>query len=90
MKLLNNIRYFFRKNPVYTRVKSLEYACPNCWGRQEYGGEFYKALKTDNPAVMEQKKGWVRSYAERNLKGMYPKYHITKEVCNVCFQSYAN
>lgn len=90
MKALKSIREFFSKNPAFPKSITPEFVCPNCWGRQEYGGEFYNAQKTEHPTVMEQRKGWVRSYAERNLKGTYPKYNITKEVCNVCFQSYAN
>jgi hypothetical protein len=88
MKALKNIRYLFKKNPVLTKSKTREFVCPNCWGRQEYGGEFYKTQKKDHPSVMEQRKGWVRSYTERNLKGMYPNYNMPKKACNVCFQSY--
>jgi hypothetical protein len=28
--------------------------CPNCWGREEYGGKFYSAIKKENGKCLIQ------------------------------------
>lgn len=89
MDLIKNTLTFLRKNPD-NKQKSPEGFCPNCWGRQEYGGNFYKALKSESFINLEHKKGWIISYVENNLKGIYLKPKEDKLVCNVCFESYKN
>lgn len=88
MNIVKNILTFLRKKPNSNKLKSPERFCPNCWGRQEYGGNFYKALKTENIKDLEHKKGWIKSYIESNLKGIYLHTKEKKPVCNVCLKSY--
>lgn len=88
MNSLNNIIQFLRKNPNHTKEKSPEGFCPNCWGRQEYGGNFYNALKTESPKDMELKKGWITTYVEQNLKRIQIPVKTVKPLCNVCFESF--
>jgi len=49
MSLADSIKRFFKakenKEPV---VKAPEGICPNCWGRQEWEGNYYKLLKARN------------------------------------------
>ena len=49
MNLTDNIKRFFKakenKEPV---GQAPEGVCPNCWGRQEWDGNFYKLLKARN------------------------------------------
>lgn len=61
--------------------------CPNCWGRQSYGGQFYEALKKERIDLnnIEQKKGWILAYAAENFVGI----DLLEEgngalVCNHC------
>ncbi len=60
--------------------------CPNCWGRQEYGGDYYEALKDEgvNSNNLEKKKGWIQAYADRFLIGIKLKPQGTTFVCNTC------
>ncbi len=46
--------------------------CPNCWGRQEYGGNFYDEVVKKNTNALEDKydTGWVEHYATTHLKGV--------------------
>ena len=89
MNLIKNILTFLREDPN-DKQKFPEGFCPNCWGRQEYGGNFYKALKSENIKDLEHKKGWIRSYVENNLKGISLQPKEEKVVCYVCFKSYNN
>lgn len=64
--------------------------CPNCWGRQEYEGEFFEAVKADglNTLNLESKKGWVEAYIEKNLTGIQLQPTDSGLVCNYCHTRY--
>ena len=49
--------------------ESPEMICPNCWGKQEYGGQFYRAIKNEKIDVNQASKhiGWVQEYADKHL-----------------------
>lgn len=64
--------------------------CPNCWGREEYGGKFYEAVelhhhdvKTPDPDV-----GWVQDYVDRYLAGIALEREDKGYVCKNCKVSY--
>lgn len=88
MNPVKNILKFLKKNPNNNQAKSPEGFCPNCWGRQEYGGNFYNTLKSENIKDLEQKKGWIKLYVEQNLKGIHLKPKDETLLCNVCFKKY--
>ena len=65
--------------------------CPNCWGRQEYGGNFYEAVKNHGLDVNSKypEVGWIKDYAETHLKGI--KLETTDEAvacpnCKISFK----
>ncbi|GAA0743279.1 hypothetical protein [Gaetbulibacter jejuensis] len=88
MNTLKNILSFLNKTPQEKIGKTPEGFCPNCWGRQEYGGNFFKALKAEKLENLERKKGWITAYVERNLKHIQLQHKEKKQVCNVCFESF--
>jgi hypothetical protein len=50
MNIVNSIKnYFTSKSTGNTTKKAPEGICPNCWGKQEWEGEFYKKIKTGTP-----------------------------------------
>ena len=64
--------------------------CPNCWGKQEYGGQFYEAVKnhgldvnTTNPEI-----GWIQDYAEKHLANIKLEDHGNEYVCPACKITY--
>ena len=64
--------------------------CPNCWGNQEYGGQFYEAIKNHgldinaaNPEI-----GWIQDYAEKNLHKIKLEDHGDEYVCPACKITY--
>ncbi len=57
--------------------------CPNCWGKEEYGGRFYQAVYKH-----DKETGWVQDYAEKNLKGILLKKEDEKYKCPTCKLTY--
>ncbi len=64
--------------------------CPNCWGRIEYGGQFYDAVRNNkldinskNPDV-----GWVQEYADKHLTPIQLQKQGSDYVCPKCKVSY--
>lgn len=60
--------------------------CPNCWGRQEYGGEFYKAVKkqTIDTNNIELQKGWIQALAGKYLYGIELQEKGREWECGTC------
>ncbi len=49
MSLVENLKRFFHaKESGLQTAKSPEGVCPNCWGRQEWEGNYYKLMKARN------------------------------------------
>ena len=49
MNILENIKaYFNAKSHGNVSLKTPEGVCPNCWGKQEWDGKFYKKIKANN------------------------------------------
>lgn len=49
MNLAENLKRFFKaKETGKTDAKAPQGVCPNCWGRQEWEGEYYKIIKARN------------------------------------------
>lgn len=64
--------------------------CPNCWGRLEYGGEFYKAIKEKeiNLNNIDAEKGWIQGLAGKYLYGIELKKRGKEYECNTCNVKY--
>ncbi len=60
--------------------------CPNCRGRQEYSGQFFKSVKVEGIDTnnIDEKKGWIQAYAEKNLSGIQLRHEDANLVCNNC------
>lgn len=63
-----------------------ETLCPNCWGRQEYQGQFNEDIKKEEITLnnIDQKKGWIEAYAAKNLHGIRLQKKGNKIVCPTC------
>jgi hypothetical protein len=49
MSILENIKKYFTAKLEGRETKSSpEGVCPNCWGKQEWDGEFYKKIRAKN------------------------------------------
>ncbi len=65
MDVISNILEYIKKGKK--REDVAHGLCPNCWGRLEYGGKFYKAVKKENIDMnnVEKHKGWIQSLASQ-------------------------
>lgn len=65
--------------------------CPNCWGRNEYGGAFYNAIKNKGINVndIQAHVGWVQDYANKHLNDISLKSEAGEVVCEKCKVKYA-
>ena len=70
MSVFNSMLKFFETKK--TQEENSENLCPNCWGKQEYDGHFYEAIKNENVDInnYNKKKGWIQDYAEKHLYKM--------------------
>ena len=49
MNIIQNLKnYFSTKSEGNKTLKAPEGVCPNCWGKQEWEGEFYSKIKANN------------------------------------------
>ena len=66
--------------------------CPNCWGRQEYEGEFFDAVKQQDIDVhnLNDKVGWIQGYAKKNFEGIELHHTDGGLRCKECNSLYAH
>ena len=49
MSMIDNLKKYFKaRSTNQAAMKAPEGVCPNCWGKQEWEGEFYKRIKANN------------------------------------------
>lgn len=66
--------------------------CPNCWGRQEYQGKFFEAVKREgiDTQNITEKKGWIQAYAEQHLSGIELVKSESHNTCVSCGLKYVD
>lgn len=90
MNLLNVLIDFLKKEASFPEKNVPEGLCPNCWGRQEYGGKFYEAVrnyKTDINST-DPKVGWIQEYANKHLLNIQLQKKNDYLVCQNCKLTY--
>jgi hypothetical protein len=89
MSLVDSIIQFL-SNKEKSEKDAPEGLCPNCWGRQEYSGQFYKAAKNENVDVnaASEHRGWVQEYADKHLSDIKLVKEDDVLVCKVCSVTY--
>ena len=90
MNIVTSVLYFLKAHKRQDKEEAPEGLCPNCWGRQEYGGNFYEAVKNHGLDVNSKypEIGWIKDYAETHLKGIALHRQGDKLVCESCKISY--
>ena len=91
MNIIKSLTNLLQKNKSFDPEDAPDGFCPNCWGREEYGGNFYEAIKNENVDIktLSSNKGWVQRYADKNLGTIQLKYGEDNEaVCQRCKISY--
>ncbi|QVY64105.1 hypothetical protein [Polaribacter sp. Q13] len=84
MSILTNIKnYFNDKAEGNTAKKAPVGLCPNCWGKQEWEGEFYKQNKGNKLLGDDQTyNNFINKIVENNISGII----INKDTyqCETC------
>lgn len=64
--------------------------CPNCWGRQEYSGQFYEAINNESIDLnnIDEKRGWIQAIVAKNITGIALQEENGEMVCQRCKTSY--
>ncbi len=89
MSIVDRLTAFLKKNGR-DKSQTPEGFCPNCWGRQEYGAQFYEAVKNNNTDFNHPnpKVGWILDYADKHLSAIQLQEKEEELVCPLCKTSY--
>ena len=90
MNLLESLKNLLKRKESFDPQDVPVGACPNCWGRYEYGGKFYDAVKNENFDVntSSTKVGWIQDYANKHLSGITLRQQDEKLICEKCSLTY--
>ena len=90
MTLYNTLKSFLANSDQSTETP--ENLCPNCWGRQEYQGKFFEAVKREgiDTQNLTEKKGWIQAYAEQYLSGIELVQNENHSICAACGVKYVD
>ncbi len=90
MSLVQSLVSFLKKNDSPKDGEAPDGLCPNCWGRQDYGGKFYDTVKLNNLDVNspDAELGWINDYANKHLAGIAIKEQDGELSCVACKVAY--
>lgn len=86
MSLIENIKiYFTKKKNNQPTNNAPEGICPNCWGKQEWEGEFYELMKgSKNEKRDETYNTFINKIMETNIDGIaIQKDTYTCKTCKI-------
>ena len=72
MSIVENLKNYFKlKSKGETTLKAPEGICPNCWGKQEWEGDFYKLNKGNKLVGNNQTyNNFINKIVENNIEGI--------------------
>jgi hypothetical protein len=87
MKILESLLSFIKDE---NKEEVPEGICPNCWGREEYGGKFFEAVKNNKTDINSSNPnvGWIQDYADKHLSGIQLQSSVEGMVCPKCKVNY--
>lgn len=90
MNTINAILNFLKGKRENNTATAPEGYCPNCWGRTEYEGQFFDAIKNQNIDVnnIGVQKGWIQDYADKYLNSILLQKQNNELVCVKCKVNY--
>ncbi|MDB0037918.1 hypothetical protein N9F08_01000 [bacterium] len=88
MTIYNTIKTLLTDPDI--QLETPENLCPNCWGRQEYQGKFFEAVKREgiNTKNLTEKRGWIQAYTEQHLSGIQLVVSQNDKMCTSCGMKY--
>lgn len=90
MDLVQSIKRFFRaKSNNQETGPAPEGICPNCWGKQEWEGEYYKQMKSRNiTSESDTYTNWIKEFVTKHIEGIALKEDTY--ICTTCNVKYSN
>lgn len=84
MDLAQSILNFFSKKDNHQQAP--EGVCPNCWGKQEYGGKVVEAMKDKQLDVKNHQANhaFIKQFVVQHVDGIKLTKDEKGEVCPVC------
>jgi len=88
MDLTQSIKNFFKAKSKNQKTKSApEGVCPNCWGKQEWEGEYYEQMKAKNiTPESDTYNNWIKEFVTKHIDGIAIKEDIY--TCTTCNMKY--
>ena len=88
MSLFDSVNGYFKAKSESKEVgRSPEGVCPNCWGKQEWEGEFYKVIKSKNAKPeTETYNNFIKEVVKKLDKITLTKDDYTCETCNISYK----
>lgn len=88
MDLFENIKtYFKKKDENLSTANAPEGVCPNCWGDQNYDGEYYELKKGNKLSKKDDTyNNFIHKIVERNIVGV--KISEDTYTCTSCKTNY--
>lgn len=85
MNLIESIKTYFKNKTENKETQNApEGVCPNCWGKQEWEGEYYKFVKGENGNPdKEVYNSFVKNVARKLEKITINKDSYACETCSV-------
>lgn len=89
MDIVGNIIKYLKKGQD-EKEGAPEGLCPNCWGRQEYGGKFFIAIKQygQNANIKEGERGWIQDWNDKHLLDISLVKNQGYNMCSHCKTRY--
>lgn len=87
MSLIQNLKSYFKKKENQEESGlAPEGICPNCWGKQEWDGEYYKFMKGQNANPTEDTyNNFVQDVARKLDKIIIKESTYICETCKVSY-----
>ncbi len=88
MSIIQNLKDYFKKKENNQETGSApEGVCPNCWGKQEWDGEYYKFMKGQNANPSDDTyNSFVQDVARKLDKITIKENTYTCETCQVVYK----
>ena len=88
MDLVKNIKYFFKAKASQEKTGSApEGICPNCWGEQEWEGQYYEMMRAKNiTPETDTYNSFIKEIVTTHIDGIAIKHDTLS--CTTCNRNY--
>lgn len=84
MSIVSNLKDYFKKKETNKDLKAPKGVCPNCWGKQEWEGEFYKTIKAnDITSENNTYNNFINDVVKKLDKIVLKEDALVCETCNI-------